>query len=179
MTMKKAAKAGKVQLFFQDEVGMSNIPNVQRAWSPIGSPHEADASLPRKRVNVLGALNYGTNTLVHTLHEGNVTRDDVVSFVDKLAQQHSQAGIPIIVVLDNASIHCHIDDEKKHEWLMKHKLLLWHIPPYSPELNLIEILWKHAKYHWRKFTSWTKDQLVCEVNKIFCEYGNEFKIDYA
>jgi transposase len=143
-------------------------PNVRRAWSPIGSPHEADASLPRKRVNVLGALNYGTNILVHKLHEGNVTRDDVVSFVDKLAQQHSQAGIPIIVVLDNASIHCHIDDEKKHEWLMNHKLLLWHIPPYSPELNLIEILWKHAKYHWRKFTSWTKDQRACEVNKIFC-----------
>jgi hypothetical protein len=50
--------------------------------------------------------------------------------------------------------------EKKHEWLMKHKLLLWHIPPYSPELNLI-------------------DQLVGEVNKILCQYGNEFKIDYA
>ena len=110
-------------------------------------PHEADASLPRKRDNVLGALNYDTNTLLHKLHEGNITRDVVVAFGDKLAEQHSQSWLPIIVVLDNASIHRHIIEEKKHKCLMKNKLLLWHIPPYSPELNLIEILWKHTKYH--------------------------------
>lgn len=177
--MKDAAYAGKIQLFFQDEAGMANIPNVQRSWSPIGIPHEADASLSRKRVNVLGALNYATNTLVHTVHDCSVTRDHVVAFIDKLAEQHSGTGIPIIVVLDNASIHKHFEVEKIDEWLSKHNLILWHIPPYSPELNIIEILWRHAKYHWRKFTSWTKDQTLCEVSKIFCAYGNEFKIKYA
>ncbi|MBK7464932.1 MAG: transposase [Betaproteobacteria bacterium] len=27
---------------------------------------------------------------------------------------------------------------------------LCYLPPYSPELNMIEILWKQAKYHWRE-----------------------------
>jgi transposase len=177
--MKDAAYDGKVQLFFQDEAGMANIPNVQHSWSPIGMPHEADASLARKRVNVLGALNYTTNTLVHTLHESSITREHVVEFIDKLAEQHSDTEIPIIVVLDNASIHKHFEVEKINEWLIKHKPILWHIPPYSPELNIIEILWRHAKYHWRKFTTWTKDQVLDEVDKIFCSYDNEFKIQYA
>ena len=162
-----------------DEAGMSNIPNVQRSWSPLSKPHAADASVPRGRVNVLGALNYGANELVHTLHQGSVKREQIVDFIDNLAKKHSNAWKPIIVVIDNASIHKNIDKEKIHEWLMEHKLLLWHIPPYSPELNLIEILWKQAKYHWRKFTTWTKDMLLEETNKIFCEYGNKFKIDYT
>ncbi|WP_422646233.1 transposase, partial [Xenorhabdus nematophila] len=28
---------------------------------------------------------------------------------------------------------------------------LLYLPAYSPELNLIEIVWKQAKYHWRRF----------------------------
>lgn len=65
---------------------MANIPDVQRSWSLIGVPHQADASFPRKRVNVLGAVNYATNTLVHTLHECSVTHEHVVSFVDRFAE---------------------------------------------------------------------------------------------
>lgn len=32
-------------------------------------------------------------------------------------------------------------------------LCLYYLPPYSPELDRIEILWKHAKYDWRRFAS--------------------------
>jgi len=35
----------------------------QRGWSPLSKPHRADASIGRKRVHVLGALNYATGTL--------------------------------------------------------------------------------------------------------------------
>lgn len=47
------------------------------------------------------------------------------------------------------------------------------------ELNLIEILWKHAKYHWRKFTTWTTKNLLREVGEIFEGYGSKFEIRYA
>ncbi|WP_415873359.1 transposase [Burkholderia ubonensis] len=30
-------------------------------------------------------------------------------------------------------------------------MLLFYLPPYSPELNLIEIVWRHLKYRWRRF----------------------------
>ncbi len=31
---------------------------------------------------------------------------------------------------------------------VRDRFVLLFLPPYSPELNLIEILWKQAKYHW-------------------------------
>ncbi|RIQ15699.1 transposase, partial [Salmonella enterica] len=31
------------------------------------------------------------------------------------------------------------------------------MPAYSPELNLIEMVWKTAKYHWRRFINWNKE----------------------
>jgi transposase len=176
--LKVAAKEGVAQLYFFDESGMSTVPNVQRAWSPLGTPHCADASGSRKRVNILGALNYATNTLVHALHETTVKRPQVIEFIHKLALKHVD-GKPIIVVLDNASIHHNISKEQIDEWLHNHRLILVYLTPYSPELNPIEILWKHAKYHWRKFTTWTKENLLREVDQIFLGYGVTFEISFA
>lgn len=173
-----AARDGLTHLYFFDESGMSCVPNVQRAWSPLGIAHCADATVSRKRVNILGALNYAANTLVHACHETTVKRPQVVEFIDGLAMLHTDEK-PIIVVLDNASIHHNIDKEKINEWRHDHRLILVYLTPYSPELNPIEILWKQAKYHWRKFTTWTTENLLHEVGEIFGGYGEKFEIRYA
>jgi hypothetical protein len=149
--LKRDAKAGKAHLFFLDESGMSTVPNVQRAWSPQGKPHCADACVAKRRVNILGALDYAANWLVHALREASVKRVQVVDFIDQLAARHVD-GKPMVVVLDNASIHHHIDDKKIAAWRDR-RLTLFHLPVYSPELNPIEILWRQAKYRWRKFTA--------------------------
>ena len=57
-----------IELLYFDESGIANVPNVQRSWSPLGEPHSADASIARKRVNVLGALNYAAGTLAFGKH---------------------------------------------------------------------------------------------------------------
>ena len=49
----------------------------------------------------------------------------------------------------------------------------------SPELNLIELLWKQSKYHWRCFTTWTAEQLVNEVTTMLDKVGRIFKLSYA
>ena len=58
-------------------------------------------------------------------------------------------------------------------------LILLFLPPYSPELNLIEILWKQAKYHWRSFATWAKQDLLQEVQALFGGFGTKFKLSYA
>jgi len=55
----------------------------------------------------------------------------------------------------------------------------FYLPPYSPELNLIEIVWKHAKYHWRRFVTWTKETIDAEIAKLLASYGSEFEIRFA
>jgi hypothetical protein len=161
-----------------DESGFSTIPNVQRSWSPLGQPHTADASLYRKRVNVLGALNYRTGRLEYDRHSGSVKQAEVEAFIQRLAEQCDPERITL-VVLDNARIHHAIAQETRDEWMCRYKLCLFFLPTYSPELNLIELLWKQAKYHWRCFTSWTAAQLVDEVTVMLDEVGRSFKMNYA
>lgn len=177
-----AAVLGLIRLLFLDESGFSNVPNVQYGWSPKGIPHRADASVPKKRVNVIAALNWAATDpeemLPYVLHETNVKRTDVVAFIDSLTTLFTD-GIPTIVVRDNASIHCNIEQEKLHEWACDHQLILYELPVYSPELNPIEIVWKQAKYYWREFVTWSKENMVDEIRNLFQGYGTKFKINFS
>ncbi|WP_424218128.1 transposase [Azovibrio sp.] len=53
------------------------------------------------------------------------------------------------------------------------------MPPYSPELNLIEIVWKQAKYHWREFATWSKDTFRAKVSELLDGFGTKFQIGFA
>jgi transposase len=178
--LREAAKdeIKEVQLVYFDESGICNVPNVQRSWSPLGTPHSADASIGRKRVNVLGALNYAAGTLAFAVHEHTVCRQDVVNFLDKQARNSARDKLTV-VVMDNASIHRHIDPKVLEEWMVRDRFVLLFLPPYSPELNLIEILWKQAKYHWRSFVTWAGKDLLSEVQDLFDGFGTKYKFSYA
>lgn len=177
--LRQAARQEEVDLFYLDGAGFSTLPSVQRAWAPLGQTHAADAGLGRKRLSVLGALQYGPEPrLYYESVFGSVRSDNVVGFLDRLAAQTDSTRISI-VVLDNASVHHAIPQEKRDQWLIEHRLLLYFLPPYSPELNLIEIVWKHAKYHWRRFVAWSADRLQPEVHALLDAFGSKYKICFA
>jgi len=176
--LQQAAQEGTIELLYFDEAGFSCLPNVQRSWSPLGQPHTADASLGRKRVNAMGALDYTKGKLHFELYEHNVRREHVIPFFDHLAKSSDPDKFTFLT-LDNASIHKNIEPALTQRWQADHKFFLLYLPPYSPELNLIEILWKHAKYHWRDFTSWTPATLVREVQNLLASFGTKFHISFA
>ena len=68
-------------------------------------------------------------------------------------------------------------EQKRRQW-QRRGLYLYYLPPYSPELNRIEILWKQAKYFWRKSTRLTGSALVDEVTSLMTNYGTEFTINF-
>lgn len=49
----------------------------------------------------------------------------------------------------------------------------------SPELNRIEILWKHAKYLWRRFAAVSGVDLLDEIQPLMKGVGSEFTIYFA
>jgi transposase len=54
------------------------------------------------------------------------------------------------------------------------------LPPYSPELNLIEILWRFIKYKWLPFSAYlTFETLVEEVEKVLKNVGSEWFINFS
>ena len=94
----------------------------------------------RKRYSVLGAWNAITNTLV------SVTTDTVVNAETMCALLRKIAALglvgPISIVLDNARYqHCALVKELAQQL----KIQLMFLPSYSPNLNLIERLWRFVK----------------------------------
>lgn len=176
--VKVAAKEGKCRLIYFDEAGFHAAPPIQYGWSPIGVPHEL-TPVSRCRRSVLGALDYGQNTLMHYSTAERVTRETVIHFLDQVARNKQENGRFTFVVLDNAAIHHGIDQEIQDRWLTENRMLLVYLPTYSPELNLIEMVWKHAKYYWRRFSAWTKDTLHQEVQNLLNGYGTKYQISFS
>ncbi len=112
------------------------------------------------------------------MHDTTVRRENVVDLIDRIARREGRKSLTLLV-LDNATMHHGVAPEKQEDWLVNHRLVLMYLPPYSPELNLIEVLWRHAKYHWRRFVTWAKDQVREEVVKLMQGFGTTYKISFA
>jgi transposase len=102
----------------------------------------------------------------------------VLNFLDKQARNSARDKLTA-VVLDNASIHHHIDPNTLEEWMVRDRSILLFLPPYSPELNPIEILWKQAKYHWRSFATWAKQDLLQVVQALLGCFSTQLKFSSA
>ena len=94
----------------------------------------------RKRWNVLGAFNAISGQFTMVANDGYITATTVCELLRKLSVQY--AGRPIVIVLDNARYqHCNLVKELAKDL----GITLLFLPSYSPNLNLIERLWKFVK----------------------------------
>src|SRR5204862_7237302 len=59
-----------------------------------------------------------------------------------------------VVVMDNASVHTSEEFEECLPHWKKKGLIIKYLTPYSPALNLIEILWRNINYTWRPFSAY-------------------------
>lgn len=176
-SLQAMAQSRQCELLYFDETGFGPNSPVQYSWTRIGQTRRAMSGSHRQRVNVLGALHHHDHSLVWRAHEKRTVREDVIAFLDDLAEQpHSVARI---VVLDNARIHKGEPMEAKQQEWKKKDLYLYYLPSYSPELNQIEILWKQAKYFWRRFLHLAGDDLREEVHSIMQNYGKAFTVNFA
>jgi len=101
----------------------------------------------------------------------------VIAFFDQIAlQSHS---VPRIVLIDNAGIHDGDVMEKKRRQWAEHGLYLYYLPPYSPGLNRIEILGKHAKHFWRRFLARNGADLLDEIQSLMRAFGSKFTINFS
>ena len=61
--------------------------------------------------------------------------------------------------------------------MIEKRLILCYLPTYSPELNLIEILWRKVKYVWLNLMAIMNfDEFKKELNMVFDAVGKEYII---
>jgi hypothetical protein len=140
--------ASEFEMWYFDEAGFSLTPSVPYAWQPIGEPIELESSgSSGQRQNVLGFLRWDGGDFYCAAFEGRIDSSVVGGcFRDFAAVKKSVK--PKLIVLDNAPVHRSEEFEEELEELAKLGVFVMFLPSYSPELNLIEILWKKIKYEW-------------------------------
>lgn len=124
-----------------------------------------------KFLNVVGLMNR-KNDLFFEVNETTFNSDKCICFMDKFVDQIVKKTV---VILDNAPIHKSKKFKAKMiEWREK-DVLIYFLPPYSPELNLIEILWRRIKYQWIPFDAYLcfqnlKERLSYILNNVGSKY---------
>jgi len=98
-----------------------------------------------RRVNALASYDPSSPTpwLHATTFERTLTSDDLLDYLRSLPV----ASVPRVVVLDNAGIHTSRVVKAARLGLARVGIYLYYLPAYSPELNLIEAVFKQVKHH--------------------------------
>jgi len=166
---------GRIDLYYFDEAGFGLDPTIPYAWQEAGQIIELP---PRKdgRINVLGFMN--RNNDVHAyMFEQSIHTGVVIGCFDAFCQTLTQKTV---VVMDNASIHRSEEFEDRIPYWKKQGLIIKYLPPYSPELNLIEILWRRIKYTWLPFSAYAcLNALIEALEDILSQVGSKYQIAFA
>ncbi len=145
------------------------------AWQPIGSVIEIPTSTHRLRLNVLGFLHLH-NELFPYVIEGKVDTSIIVECFDQFSKQINKRTY---VFLDNSPRHRAQEFIRPIPQWVKRGLIIQYLPTYSPELNLIEILWRFIKYHWLPFSAYMSFPcLVPAVEDILTRFGTDYTINF-
>ena len=166
---------GEIDLYYFDESGFSLTPCVPYAWQEAHDVIEIP-SQKSGQINVLGFMNR-SNDLHPYMFEESVHTGVVISCVDLFCETIVKKTV---VLMDNASIHRSDEfEDRLPEWEEK-GLIIKYLPAYSPELNLIEILWRRIKYDWLPFSAYQcLNAMSAALAAILRGFGSEYQITFA
>ena len=132
-----------VLLFFDPCHLLHNVVNT-RMWQIRGKKGTIimKSNTGRKRINILGALDIEDFSVTATLTEEMCNSERIVEFLQKIKEKYPDREI--VIILDNARYNYAIATRAFAE---DNNIKLLFLPPYAPNLNLIERLWKFTKKH--------------------------------
>ena len=102
---------------------------------------QVQANSGRRRLNIMGALNPLTLRPTIFLSEENCDKEMMKIFLQEIRNEYSQSQ-HIVMILDNARYQRAYEVQEEAKRL---DITLEFLPPYAPNLNLIERLWKYFK----------------------------------
>src|SRR6266536_825964 len=139
-TSKKGALKGHGKVYFMEAVHLLHNAVPGHGWIKPGQTVELKTNSGRNRLNVLGTYSPDDHTLISI--EGTESCD--AEFVCRLLRKLRKAnpGKRLLVVLDNARYQ---RARSVRALAQRLRIRLLFLPPYSPNLNLIERFWKFLR----------------------------------
>jgi transposase len=148
----KEAKEGKRAVLFLDSAHFVHSVFLGFLW--VLQRVFIKSSSGRSRFNVLGAIDAMTHHLFTVCNTSYVNAETVCEILKELASYYK---IPITLILDNARYQkCQLVSKLASDLQIE----LLYLPPYSPNLNLIERLWGYVK----------RESLYCQYYETFADF---------
>ena len=132
-------------ILFMDAVHPTQATKVTRGWIRTGIDKIINTTGSRTRLNIIGAMRLEHLADTVTGQYQTINSESVIDFFERVKAQY-QASSRIHLILDGAGYHrSQIVKDKAKELNIE----LHYLPPYSPNLNPIERLWKVLNEHAR------------------------------
>src|SRR3972149_4357383 len=134
----KEAQNGECHLLFMDAAHFVLQPFICALWCVTRLFIKGSAG--RNRINVLGTVNAITKEIFTFSNTTFINAETIISFFKQLKEHYGE--LPLKIVLDNARYqHCKLVEAEAKQM----NITLLFLPSYSPNLNIIERLWKFTK----------------------------------
>jgi transposase len=135
-----AAVAG-AGIYFADEAAIRTDHHAGTTWAPVGQTPVVTATGERKSVNMVSAVN-PRGELHFQLFEGTMNAARFIEFCQHLL---SDVATPVFLIVDGSTVHT-AKAVSEYVESTDGRLRLYFLPPYSPELNPDEWVWKNVKH---------------------------------
>jgi len=156
---------------FQDESMIRDYQAIHQTWFLRGKQRIIPTYGKHRGVKLIGALDYETGE-VFCIEEETYNAEVFLKFLKKIIEKYP-AG-KIVMILDNARIH-HAKLIQPFLEKNKDRLELLYLPPYSPNLNIIEGFWKWLKERVVDNVFFGKVSEIRKNVRVFISYANSNK----
>lgn len=134
----------QVRIYAEDEVHFQQRTSVVRMWWPRGSQPEIPSAPTRAQLGYWGAVDIRTGSLCVEPEEGKFNWMTFQVFLEHFLRRKYRSGHRLAMIIDNAGYHKQKDLWPYFAENSKRLCLLW-LPPYSPNLNPIERVWRFTR----------------------------------
>ncbi|MGO3686438.1 MAG: IS630 family transposase [Proteus vulgaris] len=133
-------------ILFMDAVHPSQATKITYGWIRKGEDKVIETTGSRTRLNYIGALNLNNISATVVENYDTVNSENIARFLWKLKKEHYPLEQKVHIVLDGAGYH---RSQLVKDFATMLNIELHYLPPYSPNLNPIERLWKVMHEHAR------------------------------
>jgi len=144
----------KKEIWFSDEVGFEGDPRPRARWVKVGSKPINGRASEHLRFSAIASINPMSGEIMSLVVPGADQKVFQV-YLDELSKSTNNREIHL--VLDNASWH-------KALSLNWHNIKPVYLPPYSPDYNPIENLWRYIKINF--FNNWYAKSIEELIDRI-------------
>jgi transposase len=139
--IKALAQRDKAEIFFGDAAHMRSDHHAGRTWGKRGETPVVETTGARHRMSLISAITARGHMRFMIKEKGGVNAEVFIEFLKRLI---TGAKRPVILIVDRGPAHI-AKKTKAFVERLNGKLRLFYLPPYSPDHNPHELVWKHLK----------------------------------